>query len=369
LVAPDSLHTIEVWQLDISPIWHVELSGIPMIHQKNAEGRWLPEWHPWAGETVELHISRPDAVVGQVTTIDRSELHFNFGTRTVDSQLLLSLRSSRGGQHRISLPVDAQVQSVKLNQQSIPLRQEGQKIVLPMTPDHQQAEIVFRQPIGMETYTQTTALDLGLDSVNHHLYVQVPQDRWILAVGGQGMGAVVFFWGILAATIIFALILSKVDITPLKIWHWLLLLLVLTQVSPIDALCVVAWFFALGIRTKLNPEQYAAWKFNLIQIGLVILSMCAMVAFLAAIQEGLLGQPKMYVAGNGSYGNQLHWYQDRLGSQLPQAWIVSVPLYYYRILMLIWALWLATLMMKWLPWAWQCFSQHTLWKSRTVSPS
>ena len=362
LTAPESLNTVEVWRLDISPIWHVELSGIPMIHQQNSEGRWLPEWRPWAGEKVELKITRPEAVAGQVTTLDRSELHLNYGLRTTDSRLLVNLRSSRGGQHAITLPSDAQVQSVKINQQSIPLRQEGQKVVLPLVPGSQQAEIVFRQATGIQNYTQTPVVDLGMDSVNSHLYLNTPRERWILAVGGSGIGAAVFFWGVLAVMIVLALALGRTNITPLKTRHWLLLCLVLTQIPISYALCVIGWFFALGVRAQLKAEDFRPWKFNFIQLGLLGLSFFALVGLVWAIEKGLLGQPRMFISGNGSHGNFLHWYQDRIGAQLPQSWVISIPLYYYRIFMLAWALWLATAMLRWLPWAWRCFSAQLLWK-------
>jgi hypothetical protein len=251
---------------------------------------------------------------------------------------------------------------VKINQQSIPLRQEGQKVVLPLVPGSQQAEIVFRQATGIQNYTQTPVVDLGMDSVNSHLYLNTPRERWILAVGGSGIGAAVFFWGVLAVMIVLALALGRTNITPLKTRHWLLLCLVLTQIPISYALCVIGWFFALGVRAQLKAEDFRPWKFNFIQLGLLGLSFFALVGLVWAIEKGLLGQPRMFISGNGSHGNFLHWYQDRIGAQLPQSWVISIPLYYYRIFMLAWALWLATAMLRWLPWAWRCFSAQLLWK-------
>jgi hypothetical protein len=34
----------------------------------------------------------------------------------------------------------------------------------------------------------------------------------------------------------------------------------------------------------------------------------------------------------------------------------------YRILMLLWALWLAHSLLKWLRWGWGCFSEGGLWR-------
>ncbi len=71
----------------------------------------------------------------------------------------------------------------------------------------------------------------------------------------------------------------------------------------------------------------------------------------------------MGVSGNGSYGSLLNWYQDRAGQQLPQAWVLSVPLWIYRVLMLFWALWLASMLLKWLRWGWSAFSTGGLWRT------
>ena len=50
---------------------------------------------------------------------------------------------------------------------------------------------------------------------------------------------------------------------------------------------------------------------------------------------------------------------------LATAWVLSVPLLVYRLLMLLWSLWLAFALLRWLKWGWQAYSTHGLW--RTVS--
>ena len=99
LTAPQTDQWIEVWKADVSPIWHIDPSGIAMIHL-NSEGQWLPEWHPWPGEKITLQITRPQAVEGQTLTIDSSSLSIKPGQRTQDAELKLSLRSSQGSHIR-----------------------------------------------------------------------------------------------------------------------------------------------------------------------------------------------------------------------------------------------------------------------------
>ena len=104
--------------------------------------------------------------------------------------------------------------------------------------------------------------------------------------------------------------------------------------------------------------------FDLVQVLLAGLSVIALLILFYAIQQGLLGQPEMQIAGNGSDAGTLRWYQDRAAALLPQTWLLSVPLLVYRLAMLAWALWLALSLVRWLRWAWTCFSEGELWRGR-----
>ncbi|MEN8218390.1 MAG: hypothetical protein ABFS56_18870 [Pseudomonadota bacterium] len=361
LIAPDNAFSSEVWRLDASAIWHVEIEGIPVVHHQ-AEGRWLPEWRPWAGESVTLQLSRPKGVTGQVLTIDRSQLVVSPGQRTTNNQLLLNLRSSRGMQHKLTLPEDAQLQSVKINDKSQPIRQEGRFVTLPITPGTQRIKLQFQQPIGMSQHFYTPSVDLGIDSVNTHIEIKMPSDRWILFTGGEPIGPAVMIWGILIVIVLVSVGLGQISLIPLKTHHWLLLGVVLSQVPVPLMLCVVAWFMALGWRAQMSPE-IPALKFDAIQIGLGILTIVALLTLLFAIKQGLLGHPNMHIAGNGSNSNYLRWYEDRTAGILPQVWVYSWSMWVYRIAMLLWALWLSFALLGWLRWGWEGFSTHRLWKT------
>ena len=361
LTAPDNTVRSEVWRLDASAIWHVEIEGIPVVHHQ-AEGRWLPQWRPWPGETLTLHLSRPKGVTGQVLTIDRSQLIVSPGQRSTDNQLLLTLRSSRGLQHKIKLPENAQLQSVKINGRSKPIRQEGRFVTLPIMPGEQKIELRFQQTKGMSQHFYTPSVELGIDSVNTHIEVRMPKERWILFTGGEAIGPAVMIWGILIVIILASVGLGQISLTPLKTHHWLLLGVVLSQVPVPLMLSVVAWFMALGWRAQMSHD-ISALKFDATQIGLGLLTIIALSSLLLAIQQGLLGHPNMHIAGNGSNSHYLRWYEDRTTGILPQVWVYSWSMWIYRIAMLLWALWLSFALLRWLRWGWECFSTHRLWKT------
>jgi hypothetical protein len=362
LIAPDSLSSSEVWKLDVSAIWHVEIDGIPVIHHQDKQGNWLPEWRPWAGEKVLLNISRPLGVTGQAMTIDRSHLLVKPGQRSTESTLSLSLRSSRGSQHSLTLPEDAELQSVKINNVSQPIRQEGRQVTLPIKPGQQNIQLVFRQPIGMDTIFTTPTVGLGMESVNTDIELRMPYNRWTLWTDTSLMGPAVLIWGLFVVVVLLAAGLHFVKLTPLNFIHWLLLGIVLIQIPIGAAALVVAWFMVLGWRKNVNVETIPALRFNFMQFMIFVLTGFALIALFAAIHQGLLGQPNMYIMGNDSTTYVFRWYHDRIGEQLPQVWTLSLSLWLYRIAMLLWALWLSFALLRWLRWGWECFTANGLWK-------
>ncbi|MDD5630553.1 MAG: hypothetical protein PHI13_00790, partial [Methylococcales bacterium] len=363
LTAPLTEQWIEVWKADVSPIWHIDPSGIAMIHL-NSEGQWLPEWHPWPGEKIMLQIARPQAVEGQTLTIDSSSLAIKPGQRTQDAELKISLRSSQGTQHTLTLPENAALQSVAIDGQTQPIRQQGRKLTLPVNPGKQDVLITWQETKAIATAVTTPLLDLGQDSVNTNLSISLGQDRWVLFVMGPRMGPAVLFWGVLVVIFILSLGLGKIPLTPLKSRHWFLLLVGLSQIPMASAGIVIAWLMLLGWRSK---QSASCWRhFNAIQMSIGGLTVLALGVLFTAVAQGLLSSPDMQITGNQSSAFLLNWYQDRSPPILPTATVISAPLIVYRLLMLAWALWLAVSLLNWLKWGWGCFSSNGLWNKAAV---
>jgi hypothetical protein len=355
----------ETWRIDASPIWHVEFAGIPPVgHQE--DGRRLPTYRPWPGEQLKVTVTRPEPVAGQTLTVDSSQLTVRPGIRDTDATLDLRLRSSQGGQHAVTLPTGAELMAVRINGQEQPIRAQNGKVVLPVVPGSQMYSLSFREPHGLGTYDRTPLIDIGVTSVNTRIVVEAPQDRWTLFLGGPRLGPAVLFWGVLIVLAAVAWGLGKVPLTPLKAHEWLLLGLGLTQTPPETGLIIVGWLLALGWRGK-EGEKWRNNGFNFMQLVLAFWTLAAMSSLFYAIQHGLLGLPEMQIEGNGSSAYHLNWFQDRSGTSLPQAWLVSVPLWIYRFLMLAWALWLASALMRWLRWGWSCYAAGSIWRKLALS--
>jgi hypothetical protein len=327
----------EEWRVDPSPLWHMEADGIPVIHHQGHMERWLPTWQPWPGEEVLLSFSRPVGVPGSTLTLDETSYRIRPGSRMTDAKMELTLGSSQGGQHEILLPEGAELRRVAVDGVERPLRLDGQALSLPLAPRTQRFLIEWRQPTPLDAHYAPPVPNPGTDGVNASVQIELGRDRWVLFTGGPAVGPAVLFWGLVVVIVLLSIGLGRSRITPLRTLDWLLLSLGLSQAGIWIGLLVAGWLFALGLRARLDAD-FAPWRFNFMQAGLVLLSLAALSSLVVALQQGLLGLPEMQIAGNGSGSMRLDWYQDRSGPELPEVWVLSVPILVYRVLMLAWAL-------------------------------
>jgi hypothetical protein len=131
---------------------------------------------------------------------------------------------------------------------------------------------------------------------------------------------------------------------------------------------IVGWLLALGLRCRPGMELAKPALFNLRQLVLGFWTLLSLAHLFGGIRHGLLGSPDMRIQGNGSSSHFLQWYQDIAANLLPQPGVWSLPLYCYRAVMLLWALWLAFALVRWLGWGWKCFSNGGYWKRVPKTP-
>ncbi|HEX5034517.1 MAG TPA: hypothetical protein VFW62_08565, partial [bacterium] len=214
---------------------------------------------------------------------------------------------------------------------------------------------------------RTPAISLGSPSVNTEIQLHLPQNRWVLFAGGLRVGPAVLFWSMLGIVILASFVLGQSRLTPLKFHHWLLLGFGLTQVPIWASLIFAGWLLALGWRER-KPVS-GTFSFDLFQILLVLWTLAALIVIFVSIQQGLLGMPDMQISGNGSSNTFLRWFNDRSPATLPQTWVISVPLFCYRLAMLAWALWLALALLRWMRWAWASLTSGGGWRPLRRPPA
>jgi hypothetical protein len=365
LTAPEGVPWTERWSMSCSPVFDCQASGIDPLEHTQA-GTWSPRWSPWPGERVDIAVRRPDAVPGQTVTIDQARLDWTPGRRLGEGSLGMVLRTSQGGQQAVTLPPGAKLQQVSIDGRQRPLQLRDGKVWLPLQPGAQSVLLSWQQPHEPTLIDRVPSVDLGSTAVNVGVVMHAPAERCILAVTGPGWGPVPLFWTYVLVVLVAAPLLARLPWTPLRTWQWLLLGLGMTQVPILCPAVVVGWFVLVGFRRQRAPKAW--WAFDLTQLGVIFATLVAMVCLYAAIHAGLLLQPDMQIEGNGSSATELMWFADRIDGALPTPAVLSIPMWSWRVAMLLWALWLAASLLKWLPWTWASFRKDR-WYAMPPTPA
>jgi hypothetical protein len=363
LTAPKGSAWTEVWSFNISPMWRVAFSGLPAVSPENADpSNWSYEFHPRPGESLTLKVSRPIAARGATLAIDNVELGSQVGKRATESSLILNYRSTQGGRHTLQLPPDAQVSAVSVDGNPVQVRPERGELPLAVLPGAHRIQVDWQRDTGARLLTRAPAVNLGSASSNISIDMHVPADRWVLFAGGAGVGPAILYWGELLVFITLAVLLSRSRHSPLKMHEWLLLGLGLSTFSWSVLLLFAVWVFAIRWRTQANTAAIADTRFNLMQLLLILLSVGTVLSVVAAIPNALLATPDMRIAGSGQSANGLSWFNDLAAGALPTPWVLSLSLWWYKLAMLLWALWLAFALVRWVPMAWHGLTAGGFWR-------
>jgi len=366
--APASPMFVEEWSVEASPRWHTRFEGLLPVKAGNNESAAIPRWLPWPGEQVLVHAVKPEPVPGPTVTVENIQVNTNPGTRNMDVEMSVSIRSSLGSEFRIQQPEGAELNRVVIDGGETTKQLEEDTVIIPVHPGLQTAILTWSLSTGIAFRTATPEFTLSAPANNIDLSLSIPPSRWPLLVTGPDIGPAMLYWGILVVILFIATILGRINkqyalSIPVNTWQWILLAIGMSTVNMVGSLPVVLWFFLLEARSRFNMPQ-VKWKFNLIQVLLWLLSLTALACLFATIPESLLSTPDMKVTGNESYNYLYKWYQDNSGEQLPVGNVFSVSIWVYRIAMLAWSLWIVFALIRWSRWAWACISKDGLWKGK-----
>ncbi|MCK5878853.1 MAG: hypothetical protein KAH24_03680, partial [Holophagae bacterium] len=375
LIAADSNRWVEIWGVTASPVWHVETGEGTAVYEDNDRAD-KPLWKPWPGESMVLNITRPEPIPGPTVTVSKISRKVSVGSRMRKTTLELDVNSSLGQDFSLTLPDGLTVEIIKRDGSVLPVQREDKRLILPLVPRKQHIRIDLKEMKTLGMLTRTAPIELATEGANIETRIAMPRDRWPLLVGGPTEGPAIRFWSIFLLMVLLALILGAIPGSPLSRWEWILLGVGLTQAGLTQSIFIVGWLFLLAFRGSERSRDLSPVTFDFLQLGLVALTAIALGIFLAIVYAGLMGRPEMYIVGNGSSIDYLRWYQDFSAGKLPGSWVLSISIWFYRFLMLAWALWLAHSLIKWLGWAWRQFSFEGLWqkfsfrrKSREVKTS
>ena len=365
LRAPEGSPWSEVWQLRCSPIWSCAATGLPPV-SRLAEGVFAPEYRPWPGETITVSLAHPQGVAGQTLTIDDVSLDATPGRRLERVRLAVTARSSREQPLVLRIPREAEVQQVTVDGQDRPARPEGGELRVTVPAGRHTVAVRWQQSRGMGVFYGLPRVSFSSPAVNVTQQLTLPPERWLLATRGPAWGPAVLFWPYLVFVLVVALALGRIPPSPLTSAQWVLLALGLSVLPALAALVVGAFVFALALRGRRPPQS--VWAFDVLQLLVAGWALVSLGLLYVAIHQGLLFRPDMQVAGGGSTDTVLRWYADRVTGDTPATGVLSLPLWLYRVAMLLWALWLAASLVRGVGPAWRAFSEGGLWRPIPRTP-
>lgn len=369
LEAKLSEYYFETWRIKPSSLWRINHSGIPPVKNGNALSSLEPHWRPWPGEKLTVNISRPDGIKGPTHTVEKAELEYSPGNRIQKSTLSLSIRSSLGEDYSFSVPEGAEILSVTNGNKKLNIPNSNE-ITVPLQPGLQNVTVDFQEKKEMGWNVATPSINLPSTATNISLSYSLARDRWPLYFNGPAIGPAMLYWGILVVIILSAfaltIIIKKCRLNvPINIVGWLLLGIGLSTVNSYGVFAVIIFFVLLGYRKDyIDPFKLSSLNFKLLQAGIVLVTVVAALSVLSAIPMGLLSTPDMKVVGNGSSSHFYRFYQDTAASgDFPVANVINLPILGYRLVMMLWSLWLATRIIVWANWGWKAFSNGVIWEN------
>lgn len=366
LVAATTQPWTEQWTVTCSRIWRCEFSDAlaPIGHIKNQVSS--STFYPWPGETIEVKINRPEGISGSsstVTTVDYATIP---GNRLLLATLTMEVRASQGGWQKVTIPEGAELQKVLIDGNAVSIRPVDNLVNVPLKPGTQKVSLEWQQSWERKVFETAPQVDIGSDAVNVKTSISRGDGRWVLWATGSPWGPAVLFWPRLIIMFLIALGIGRIKRLPIKTYEWMILVIGLSQLPPVALIPIVFWFLVIRMR-KEQPAQNPG-IFNLIQLAIPFVTLIAIGILYAAIHTNLLINIDMQVKGAGSTNHLFRWYIDRSTSVLPQPTIITISDWFWRIGMLVWAMWLVVRLYKWAPWAWDAFTTGGIFKPLSPKP-
>ncbi|WP_144393739.1 hypothetical protein [Pleionea sediminis] len=353
---------VEEWIIQFSHQWRVSVSGnVPEVWPKQIDNvNWAFRYLPLKGEALDIDISKPEPVKGNVQSFDEVVISVSPGDYQRNVEMKAKYRSSRGGQSVINVGNGEQLNAIVDGRKEYLQIQDG-LINYTMSPGEHQLDFNWRETKELGFKTVLPQVDLNAPMSNISVKWTVPRDRWVIWTQGPVIGPAIIYWGELLAFLLLAAIVWRTQMFPIPASSWLILGLGLSTQSWGLLVMITVWFIVLAVNNKYRM-QYKPWLHNIIQIALVGFSVITLMALIASVPVSLLSRPDMGIAGNLSNGNLLMWYDDLSSQQTPEISVYSLPLWVYKLFMLAWALWLAFAIVKWARWGWTTMSRGEFWK-------
>jgi len=364
LTASESEQFIETWQVITSPQWHLNIAGVPLVASPNmandADDYFVHVYMPRPGETLELDISRPNAVIGDILSIDSTSHVYTLGKRTTKVETKINYRATQGGHFGVNLDPEAQVKKVTFDGIESNLINENGVVAVSFLPGSHRVSIEWHVNQQLDSLHHTPSINLNNHYSNLNQTIKVPRDRWLLWGHSSGVGPAFLYWGELLVFAILAFFLARIKYSPLKFWQWLVLGCAFGTFSWLAFSVVASWLFFVGWKQAFTGFNSSA-KRILLQWFSVFFTIGTISILIATVAYGLLSYPDMGVAGQNASSSTLYWYLDSGVGSLPEITLLSVHLWWYKLLILLWSIWISFAVINWIKRLFSSLNKEDWW--------
>ncbi len=365
ITAAKNVHYLEEWRLMAAPQWHMEITGIPLVAEESifteSDDYFVHIYLPRPNESIDVNISRPDAVTGSVLSVDAIDNQYSVGKRTTKVVTQIRYRATQGGQFEVALDPEAIVKSVSFDGIESNLANENGVVKVGYLPGSHQVSIEWHVDQSLTMIHDTPTLELAGAYSNLNQTMTLPRDRWVLYGSSEGVGPAFLYWGELLVFVVLAVWLSRVRYSPLNIWQWLALGCAFGTFSWEAFTVIVVWLFFIGWRQQFKGFNNGRAKSILLQWFSLLFSIVALSVLISVMAYGLLSYPDMGVTGAQSTAYQLHWYLDEGVGGVPAITLFSLHLWWYKLLILLWSIWVSFALLNWLKVLFQSFQTDHWW--------
>jgi hypothetical protein len=365
LTAANNEQYIENWEVLASPQWNIAMQGLPVVAteyaHENMDDYFTHVYKPRPTEKLTINVARPKPIAGDIVSIESVNNVFNVGKRSTKSTTTIHYKATQGGRFQVNIDQQAEINSISYDGVQSNLSNEGGKISVGFLPGKHKVEINWQlnNALGILTKTPFVGLDNSYTNINQK--VNLPSSRWLLYGTSQGMGPAFLYWGELLFFTILAFFLARLPYSMLKFWQWLLLGYAFGTVSWFAFGIVTGWLFFIGWKDKYKVSDEGRKAVSL-QWFTLLITLVVLLVFIGSVANGLLSYPRMGVIGQGSSTNSLNWFMDSASNQVPSISIISVPMWWYKAIMLLWSIWVSFSLMGWLKFVIKGFDNKLWWK-------
>ena len=346
----------ESWSFRPSDFWHLSYAGLAPVKSKGS----VTLFKPRPGESLQVTLSQPKPVAGNSVTVTSAKMATAVSSRYRESSLALEVLASLGDTARVLLPEGATVKRIEINGSPKPVPQSN-VVSLPIDPGKGRFRVDWLDQVSLGSDFRGPSIEVSTPLRNVHNSVDFPSNRWVLLIGGPGMGPGILTWGIILVVIAVSIALTRIPNFPLRPVDAVLLSLGVTLANLEIVLLLAVWFLAIWYRREHPPSPTKSERYIATQCLFALLSLVAILALVVSVPRALLGRPEMEVFGLGSSAHEFFWFNDSTDGSLPVPWIFSLPLWVYHVLMVGWGFWLAFALVRWVRTAWAVMSQPVLW--------